>query len=97
MEATSQMATSTNKSPVKIVASNRKARHDYHIEDTFEAGIVLTGSEIKSIRAGQVNLRDSFAMVRNGELWLMNSHIAPYHQASYTNPNIALWKPLEYD
>jgi len=73
------------KQPVKVVASNRKARHDYHIEDTFEAGIVLTGSEIKSIRAGQVNLRDSFAIVRNGELWLMNTHIAPYHQASYTN------------
>jgi SsrA-binding protein len=79
------MTTSTNKSPIKIVASNRKARHDYHIEDTFEAGVVLTGSEIKSIRAWQVNLRDSFAMVRNGELWLMNTHIAPYHQASYAN------------
>lgn len=79
------MTISTTKQPVKVVASNRKARHDYHIEDTFEAGIVLTGSEIKSIRAGQVSLRDSFATVRNGELWLMNTHIAPYHQASYAN------------
>lgn len=73
------------KTPFKVVASNRKARHDYHIEDTVEAGIMLTGSEIKSIRAGQVNLRDGFAAIRNGEAWLLNVHIAPYHQASYTN------------
>lgn len=70
---------------VKVVATNRKARHDYLIEDTFEAGIVLTGSEIKSIRAGQVNLRDGYAALRDGELWLLNAHIAPYHQASYEN------------
>jgi SsrA-binding protein len=71
--------------PVKVIASNRKARHDYHIEATFEAGMVLTGSEIKSIRAGQVNLKDGFATIRNGEVWLLNTHIAPYHQASYEN------------
>ena len=71
--------------PVKVIATNRKARHDYLIEDTFEAGLVLTGSEIKSIRAGQVNLRDSYAAIRDGELWLINVHIAPYHQASYEN------------
>jgi SsrA-binding protein len=71
--------------PIKIIATNRKARHDYHIETTFEAGMVLTGSEIKSIRAGQVNLKDGFATIRNGEVWLVNTHIAPYHQASYTN------------
>ena len=70
---------------VKIVATNRKAHHDYHIEDTLEAGLVLTGSEIKSIRAGQVNLRDSYATFRNDELWLINTHIAPYQQASYSN------------
>ena len=70
---------------VKVVATNRKARHDYLIEDTFEAGVVLTGSEIKSIRAGQVNLRDGYAALRDGELWLLNAHIAPYHQASYEN------------
>lgn len=69
----------------KVIATNRKARHDYLIEDTFEAGLVLTGSEIKSIRAGQVNLRDSYATFRDGELWLINVHIAPYHQASYAN------------
>jgi SsrA-binding protein len=71
--------------PVKVIATNRKARHDYLIEDTFEAGLVLTGSEIKSVRAGQVNLRDSYATLRNNEVWLINVHIAPYHQASYQN------------
>ena len=71
--------------PVKTIATNRKARHDYHIEDTFEAGLVLTGSEIKSIRAGQVNLRDGYATIRDGELWLINTHIAPYKQASSQN------------
>jgi SsrA-binding protein len=71
--------------PIKTIATNRKARHDYIIEDTFEAGLVLTGSEIKSIRAGQVNLRDSYATIRDGELWLINTHIAPYKQASQQN------------
>ena len=70
---------------VKIIATNRKARHDYLIEDTIEAGIVLTGSEIKSLRAGQVNLRDSYATIRDGEAWLLNTHIAPYKQASFEN------------
>jgi SsrA-binding protein len=71
--------------PIKIIANNRKARHDYHIDDTLEAGMVLTGSEIKSIRAGQINLRDSYATIRDGEAWLMNAHISPYKQASYQN------------
>lgn len=70
---------------VKIIATNRKARHDYHIDDTFEAGMALTGTEIKSIRAGRVSLRDSFAVVKEGELWLMNAHIAPYDQGTYAN------------
>ncbi len=70
---------------VKTIATNRKARHDYFIEETYEAGLVLTGSEIKSIRAGHVNLRDSFAVVKEGELWLMNAHIAPYDPATYAN------------
>jgi len=69
----------------KVIATNRKARHDYLIEDTIEAGLVLTGSEIKSIRAGQVNLRDGYATVRDGEIWLVNTHIAPYKQASFQN------------
>ena len=70
---------------MKAVATNRKARHDYHILDTFEAGMVLSGSEIKSVRAGRVSLRESYVTVRNGELWLVNCHIAPYDQASRLN------------
>jgi len=65
-------------STVKQVSSNRKALHDYFIEDRFEAGIALTGTEIKSVRASRVNLRDGFVMIRNGEAWLINVHIAPY-------------------
>ena len=65
----------------KIIARNKKAYHDYHIEDTFEAGIVLMGSEIKSVRANKVSLRDGFVQERAGELWLMNVHIAAYEQA----------------
>jgi SsrA-binding protein len=65
----------------KIVATNRKAKHDYELLDVFEAGLVLTGSEIKSIRAGQVNLREGYVQARNGELWLVNTHIASYEQA----------------
>ena len=70
-----------SKSKGKTVATNRKARHDYFIDETYEAGIVLTGTEIKSARAGRVNLRDSYVQVRNGELWLIDTHIAPYKQA----------------
>ena len=69
----------------KTLASNRKAYHEYFIEDTFEAGIVLTGTEIKSVRAGQVNLRDSYAVINDGELWMMNAHIAAYRGGSYFN------------
>ncbi len=71
---------------IKIVTRNRKARHDYEILDTYEAGLALTGSEIKSIRAGRVNLREGFVRPRDGELWLLNTHIAPYDQAGvYTH------------
>ncbi len=62
----------------KVVATNRRARHDFEIVETFECGMVLTGSEIKSIRAGQVQLKDAYAEVRSGEAWLNNVHIAPY-------------------
>jgi len=71
---------------VKTVATNRKAYHDYHIEDRYEAGIVLTGTEIKSIRAGRVNLRDSYARIVNGEVWLVGAHVAPYDQGTRYNP-----------
>lgn len=66
-----------------VITVNRKAYHDYHIQESFEAGIVLKGSEIKSIRAGKVNLSDAYARPENGELWLYNSHIASYNAASY--------------
>jgi SsrA-binding protein len=66
-----------------VITVNRKAYHDYHIQETVEAGIVLKGSEIKSIREGKVNLSDAYAKPENGELWLHNSHIASYDAASY--------------
>jgi len=66
-----------------VVALNRKARHDYFIVDTFECGLVLTGTEIKSVRAGKVNLKDGYAKFEGGELWLMNVHISPYEKASW--------------
>jgi SsrA-binding protein len=68
---------------VKTIATNRKAYHNYHIEDGVEAGIVLTGTEIKSIRAGRANLGDAYVRVEAGELWLVNAHIARYEAASY--------------
>ncbi len=68
---------------IKTVASNRKARHNYHILDSVEAGIVLTGSEIKSIRAGRVSLGDAYVRPERGELWLLNLHIARYEASSY--------------
>jgi SsrA-binding protein len=67
----------------RTISRNRKAFHDYHISDTLEAGLVLQGSEIKSIRAGSVNLRDSYVAFRDGEAWLVGAHIAGYHEASY--------------
>ena len=70
---------------VKIVAVNRRATHDYFIDDRVEAGLVLTGTEIKSIREGHVNLRDGYARVMNGEAWLTNVHIAPYEQGNRYN------------
>jgi SsrA-binding protein len=63
---------------IKQVAANRKALHDYTIEDTYEAGVALTGTEIKSLRAGRVSLRDGYVQIRNGEAWLLNVHISPY-------------------
>ena len=69
----------------KTLVSNRRARREYFIEDTYEAGIVLKGSEIKSIRAGRANLQDSYVTIRNGEAWLINSHVSPYKQASIEN------------
>lgn len=69
----------------KTLAQNRKARHDYHIEATYEAGIALTGTEIKSVRSGRVQLKDSFARVENGQVMLHNVHISPYDQGNRFN------------
>ncbi|MFC4077526.1 SsrA-binding protein SmpB [Salinithrix halophila] len=73
------------KGGVKVVARNKKALHDYHIEETFEAGIVLTGTEIKSIRQGRVNLKDSYALIDKGEVFLLNMHISPFEQGNRYN------------
>jgi SsrA-binding protein len=69
----------------KIVANNRRARYEYDIEDTIEAGLVLTGTEIKSVRAGHVQLQDSYARIEEGEAFLYNMHVAPYEQGNRTN------------
>ena len=69
----------------KVIASNRKARHDYEIVDTYEAGIVLVGTEVKSLRVGRASLVDAFASVDDGEVWLRNVHIPEYTQGSWTN------------
>jgi SsrA-binding protein len=71
--------------PERVFATNRKAFHDYEVLDTVEAGIALTGTEIKSVRAGKVNLRESYARVQNGEMWLYNMHISPYDQGNIWN------------
>ena len=70
---------------IKIIAENRKARHDFHIVDKFEAGLVLLGTEVKSLRQGRVNLKDSYARIKNGELWVYQMHIGPYPFAYYNN------------
>ncbi len=70
------------KSDIKVITKNRKAQHDYHLERTYQAGIVLQGSEIKSIRQHNINLREGFVQERYGELWLIGVHISPYEQAS---------------
>lgn len=72
-------------SPVKIVAQNRKAYHDYAIEDTVEAGIVLTGTEVKSLRDGKANLKDSYAIIKDLEAFLLNCHISPYSHGNIMN------------
>jgi SsrA-binding protein len=69
----------------KAIANNKKAYHDYFIEETYEAGIVLTGTEVKSIRMGKINLKDSYAEVNNGEIFIYNMHISPYEKGNIFN------------
>ncbi len=72
------------KEPVKVICKNKKAHFNYHIEDTYEAGIVLTGTEVKSCRQGQANLTDSYGRVKNGEMFLCDVHISPYSHAGFS-------------
>ena len=81
------MADDKKNSAYKVIAQNRKARHNYHIEEETEAGIVLTGSEVKSLRAGESNITDSYAEVKDGEMFLINSYIKEYDQANRFNHN----------
>ncbi|HUP43099.1 MAG TPA: SsrA-binding protein, partial [Thermoanaerobaculia bacterium] len=71
--------------PAKVLARNRKARHDYHLLETFEAGLALTGTEVKSAREGKVQLKDSYVEVRDGQAWLVGAHISPYTHGNRQN------------
>src|SRR5881394_1081873 len=83
--ARNKATSSSGKMPIKVISVNRQAYHDYFVERTIEAGISLVGTEIKSIRDGKVNLRGSYAIARNGELWLENAHIAAYEHGNRYN------------
>ena len=79
----------------RVIAENRKARHDYHVIETWESGVALLGTEVKAIREGRVNLRDSYARVDNGEVWMMNVHISPYsHRGSAAHEELRQRKLL---
>ena len=76
----------TKKADGKVLAQNKKASHDYFIEETYETGLVLTGTEIKSLRMGKANISDAFATIRNGEIFIHNMHISPFEQGNRHNP-----------
>ena len=79
------MAKPADKPPTTSIARNKRARHDYHILETWEAGVVLSGTEVKSLRQGKANLTDAYATVRDGEVFLLNLHISPYEQGNQFN------------
>jgi SsrA-binding protein len=79
------MGGSSESNEKKSVARNKRARHDYHILETHEAGLVLTGTEVKSLREGKANLSDAYGVVRDGEVWLLNAHISAYGSGGYVN------------
>lgn len=85
MHFAARMPRPADKPPTTTVARNKRARHDYHILETWEAGIVLSGTEVKSLRQGKANLTDAYATVRDGEVFLLNLHIAPYEQGNQFN------------
>ena len=74
-----------DKDAIEPIARNKRARHDYHILETWEAGLVLTGTEVKSLRAGKATLTDAYGIVKDGEVWLLNLHISPYEQGNQFN------------
>jgi SsrA-binding protein len=76
---------SKEKPAERLITENRKARHDYHVLETWEAGVALLGTEVKAIREGRVNLRDSYARLEHGEVWMMNVHISPYSHRGYAD------------
>lgn len=84
-QAKNEQKTTTNREPLRMITVNRQAYHDYDVERTVEAGIALMGTEIKSIRAGRVNLRGAYGIIRDGEIWLENAHIAVYEHGTYYN------------
>ena len=79
------MSGSPNDGGTKLIAQNRRARHEYHIEESFEAGLALVGTEVKSCREGRVNLSDAYAVVKDGEAWLLQCHISPYSHGNRQN------------
>jgi SsrA-binding protein len=79
------VAGTNDSSGTKLIAQNKKARHDYFIEDTYEAGLALSGTEVKSCRAGKVSLSDAYAVVKSGEAWLLQCHISPYSHGNRAN------------
>ena len=79
------MADAKNRKEKRVIVQNRKARHDYFVEETYEAGIELFGTEVKSIRRGNVNLRDSYCVIRGGEIFALGMHISPYEQGNIYN------------
>jgi SsrA-binding protein len=79
------MPKSDDKDAIEPIARNKRARYDYHILETWEAGIVLTGTEVKSLRNGKANITDAYGIIKDGELWLLNLHISPYTQGHQFN------------
>ena len=79
------MARQQSEEGVHSVARNRRASHEYHILETWEAGLVLRGTEVKSLREGKANINDAFGIVKDGEIWLLNMHVSPYERGGYTN------------
>jgi SsrA-binding protein len=88
------MAKDENAPNVQSVARNRRASHEYHILETWEAGLVLQGTEVKSLRDGKANINDAFGIVKDGAVWLLNMHVSPYERGGYTNHEPARTRKL---